>query len=478
MSRIYLIVILLLSFTVEIQAGESVALLIGISQYHEVDNLAFADRDVLEFADFLTSFSNFLPSNIDIITNQEATKLAISTRLEKLIAKSQSAEFDNTILMFCGHGRPSMKKKTNIFFAPTDASVSESRFVERNGIVTNNTFITKDWIAQKAADIRAKKVVLIFDSCYSGIKDFATLYKHYLKNTTFSSATTSTSSDFFNPGNDKKVAFVAASSESQETIEAYELKHGALTYCILEYLDFLRQETPAKQWVDVSVGSMFKNIIHLFENVRVNLSSNTSGRNQYSRLSDFSTPVLFSIPERRANFAFLHVKGSKVVTNRTGNLKIATTPPSVTVLVDGKVANRKTNCTLRLKEGIHRIELYVPTTNFRHTFTVQIENEKTLRKTFDLYGKLNIKSFWEEDQQVSEGPPIAVFIDKVKYGVTNNLELNRLISGTHNVEIEFKTIKKQRKIEIRQDSPLLVKFVFVRKPGKEQPYRRLNKLPI
>ena len=60
-----------------------------------------------------------------------------------------------------------------------------------------------------------------------------------------------------------------------------------------------------------------------------------------------------------------------------------------------------------------------------------------------------------------------VYLDGEYKGKTE-LALENLVAGTHALEVKLKNITKKWRIEIRPLSPLLVKYVVVRKPAKKR----------
>ena len=67
--------------------AENKALVIGISQYTEINNLKYADADAREFSQLLTEFSDYQKQNVTVLLNQLATKKRISQEIIKLIWK-------------------------------------------------------------------------------------------------------------------------------------------------------------------------------------------------------------------------------------------------------------------------------------------------------------------------------------------------------------------------------------------------------
>jgi hypothetical protein len=84
--------------------GKTAALIIGISDYLEIEPLQFADKDAEIFAQFLLSSSdiNVEENDLKILTNEEATIGNIIQSLEWL--KSTLKEGDRFIFYFAGHG--------------------------------------------------------------------------------------------------------------------------------------------------------------------------------------------------------------------------------------------------------------------------------------------------------------------------------------------------------------------------------------
>ncbi|RYY89548.1 MAG: hypothetical protein EOO15_05820 [Chitinophagaceae bacterium] len=85
-------------------SGQTRALLIGISQYQQVDALRYADRDAWEFAQFLQANSEWKvpPSNIQLLTNEKAKAGDILTGIAWLEEASKPG--DQVVFFFSGHG--------------------------------------------------------------------------------------------------------------------------------------------------------------------------------------------------------------------------------------------------------------------------------------------------------------------------------------------------------------------------------------
>src|SRR5436190_6351458 len=162
------------------------ALLIGISQYAELEGLKYADADVKTFSQILTEFGGYRRSDVAVVLNTEATKTRIMDEITKAVRASKREPLDHFILMFAGHGMPATIEggrtgkvgavDTNIFLAPSDASTAASAFFSTRTEVRNDTFIDRAWLARQLAEIDAKSIVIILDSCYSGTEAFGELF--------------------------------------------------------------------------------------------------------------------------------------------------------------------------------------------------------------------------------------------------------------------------------------------------------------
>jgi len=471
------------------------ALLIGISQYAELEGLKYADADVKTFSQVLTEFGGYDRSQVTLVLNTEATKERIRKEVERVVADSRRQPIDHFILMFAGHGMPSQIEagragasgavETNIFLAPSDASTAQSSFFSTGKEVRNETFIDRAWLAAQLANINAKSIVIILDSCYSGTEAFGALFFENLgytirsfeytgpqrgvaavsknRNLEIRESTAST------PGGTKRIAYFASSREDQPSAEYDELRHGALSYCLFEEIRRARAEVYENERRELSVDSVYSNITALFRETKV------KGRS----LDEFHQPVLLPIPNYAGvkDMPFLSVTGTKTKQIQTGLLEIRTEPPGLQIYVDGIREREVTNATLSLQEGKHLIELYMPSTGFRHSFTVDISATRTVTETVVVRGVLQVASFWLQNGVKSPGPQLELFLDGQPLQATR---VDNIVAGSHTLMVRFQTATKSRRIEIRPDSPLTVNYSVIRQkaPAAPQERRNVRNVPI
>ncbi len=135
----------------DIEFGEYHALLIGNNEYHHLPDLLTPTRDVEAIKEVLLQRYKF--KNVVTLTN--ATRYDIITQMNKL--RRDLTEKDNLVIYYAGHGeldRVNLKGQ----WLPVDAEPQS----------------TANWISNSALTelvnaIPAKHVLVVADSCYSGI---------------------------------------------------------------------------------------------------------------------------------------------------------------------------------------------------------------------------------------------------------------------------------------------------------------------
>jgi hypothetical protein len=444
-------------------AARNQALLIGISQYSELENLRYADADARALSQLLTDFAGYAPSEVTLVLNQEATKSRITAEIEKVIRSSAREPLDHFILMFAGHGlRDRLEgKDTYSFLAPTDASTAESAFYSKGNEVVFETFIDRAWLARQLTLVTARSIVIVVDSCYSGTQAFGTLFLENLGYTVQS---------FDDPAGrgvvrrdlgvalmrgaaGRKVAYLASARADQAAAEYDELRHGALSYCIFEYIARARREIYEDERRDISVDGLYSSIMRLFREVKVNGAP----------LDTIHQPMLLAIPDAATarEMTFFSIQGvRKRAAGGVGTLEVDTSQVRAEISVDGERASPSGE-RLALAEGKHHVELYVPQTAYRTSFTARIRSAQAVTERVPMHGTLEVESFWLQDGRRTPGPPLEVLLDGKPVG-KSNLRLTDLLAGTHLLEVRYEGAAKQRPVEIRPDSPLRVNYSVIR----------------
>lgn len=469
--HLYLRIVLILSFVLcfcpPLYGAQNKAILIGISQYADpdMDCIAYADEDVRTFSSVLMDYAGYQPSEVTVLLNQEATKDRIVKAVNNAVKSSRKKPFDHFILMFAGHGLPGhiQSEKTNSFLAPHDAVTKD--FFHEGELINNETFINKAWLTRQLSEIKSKSIIIVLDSCYSGAKNFGELFaKNFgLQVGSFSGTGETRSVVVVHKKNayafvDSRIVILASSREDQPSTEYRELKHGALSYCIFQYINTIRKETEVHLNRELTVSETYSNIRTLFETVRV----------RGTPLSAVHQPVLFPIPdyENIKTMKFVSIQGGKKPEIKKGILEIITDPQGAEIYVDGERTGQRANDTLELTTGKHTISLFLPETNYNHSFIVDIREGQQQQKVVPLRGNLEVTSFAAKAWQ--DVPLLDVYVDDRYVGKTG-LRLANLVAGTHRLRVHAEGITKERHIEIRPSSPLEVKYKIVREavPAKD-----------
>jgi hypothetical protein len=462
----------LLFFTHVAMASENKALIIGISQYTEVSNLKFADADALEFSQLLTNYSGYDKNNVRVLLNQQATKKRITEEISKVIEESKKKPFDNFIFMFAGHGvegkikRVGASKKmeemdTNIFLAPTDASLNENNFYQSasSNVVTNETFINKEWLAKQIASIKAKNISILLDSCYSGNKSFFNLlekeegalnYESF--NQAFDTAVIKKGANVQHQLNDfPKLAYLASSRDDQASAEYDELRHGAMSYVIFEYLKKVRKNTPINQQKVVNISDLYSNINQLFKETKVDGIA----------LESQHQPILYAIPDINLvqDMQFIAIQGILSENEKLLNaaLKLLLDYSDVEIYIDGAKVTRTSDSRYQVPSGKHSIEVYIPSTGYRYSFTKDFQSTQVAEETISLYGTLEVASLLDDKGEKLPGPQLEVYIDG-KFIESSRLFKTKLLAGTHTVDVKLMHVTKSKSVEIRPDSPLRINY--------------------
>lgn len=136
------------------------ALVVGVGRFRfGIQSLEYAERDALTFYQFLTDSGRgqFRPENVTFLSNEHATRANVAAAMDRL---RNIAEEDDLITVYMSsHGSPPDKKgAVNIVTHDTETKPRERIWY---------TSITEEMLQQFVGEIRAKRVIMILDTCYS-----------------------------------------------------------------------------------------------------------------------------------------------------------------------------------------------------------------------------------------------------------------------------------------------------------------------
>lgn len=285
--------------------AEGFALVVGISQYEDptVPQLRFADADAQEIADNLKIYSSFPPECIKLLLNRQATGAAIRAAFVDLDKRcSADGSAGTALVYFAGHAVSDFKKATSgearEFLVPYDASL-DARYKAMDGSENNDTFLKKEEFATRLTNIRESHVAVVLDACHSGMPDFAGIMRYYL--------------NVAKAGN-KQIALLAASSIEGTATEFAELRHGALTYEVLQTIKAGRAATPKTERYRLAMTTLYNEVKSRFKTEIV----------EGHPLSAYHEPqIAIYPPNKPVQVAFADMRG-----DLAPPLTAAVTPPS------------------------------------------------------------------------------------------------------------------------------------------------------
>ena len=136
------------------------ALVVGVGQFmHGIQPLEFAARDAMNFYQFLADprRGQFQPANVVYLTDGNATRANVGAALANL---QRVAEEDDLVVVYMSsHGSPPDKRgAVNIVTFDTEVKPRERIW---------HTSINEEMLRQFVDGVRARRLVLVLDTCYS-----------------------------------------------------------------------------------------------------------------------------------------------------------------------------------------------------------------------------------------------------------------------------------------------------------------------
>lgn len=219
--------------TVKLSAAihEKYALVVGINQFQNVSGLRFAVADAKGVADLLTNpeAGRFPKSNVTLLADQDATLLGVKTAIGKIRAQANA---DDLVLIYvASHGSPRGDDPNGV------------SYIYMNDTKPDNLFATSlqmiELVDTMRRDLRAKRVVLILDTCYSGDATASRGVRVHTASQTVGPATEfSVAADRFDEKTpDGAARIVISASRADETsLEDSRTGHGYFTSFLLAAL--------------------------------------------------------------------------------------------------------------------------------------------------------------------------------------------------------------------------------------------------
>ena len=450
----------------------------------DIPDLKFAGTDALELAEFLTTWGGLPRDCVIVLIDKQATADEIRKAFRKLerTCNENDGSLGDVLIYYSGHavaaGRRGLFAKMGIqareFIAPYDAFLSET-YKLRDGTEVNDTFLKKEWFASRLASLDAKSITVVMDSCYSGMPDFESLITQYMglrvtnlgnqASTKGLSVYMTETEDVSKPN--KRIVLLAATNEQNVAFEFEELKHGALSYAILDSMWKMQKTVQPGSRESLTVAGLYEDVLYTFANKRV------GGR----YLKDYHEPQIHMIPELIHNsIVFSEILGVKPKVTM-GRLVIRTTPRNAYIFIDDVMRPERTNAEIELPVGEHVVVVQEPGSTYRHViYNVKIRPNRTTTKVVDLRGTLRVQTRLKTAPGQS-GPKVKIYLDGKFLANSSSFKLSNIAAGTHTLRVALEGVQKSKEIEIRPDSPLLVRYTVVR-VRTEEPVPKSDPLTI
>jgi hypothetical protein len=136
------------------------ALVVGVGRFlHGVQPLEFASRDAHSYYQFLVdpTRGRFPRENVILLLDENATRANVSQALEQL--RRQAGEDDLVTVYVSSHGSPPDKRgAVNIVTYDTEVKPRERIW---------HTSVTEEMLRDFVENLRAKRLVMVLDTCYS-----------------------------------------------------------------------------------------------------------------------------------------------------------------------------------------------------------------------------------------------------------------------------------------------------------------------
>jgi hypothetical protein len=136
------------------------AVVVGVGRFkYGIQPLEYAARDALAFYQFLTDprRGQFRPDNVVFLTDENATRSNVAVALDKL--RQLAGEDDLVTVYISSHGSPPDKKgAVNVVTYDTETKPRERIWY---------TSVTEDMLKEFVEGVKAKRLVMVLDTCYS-----------------------------------------------------------------------------------------------------------------------------------------------------------------------------------------------------------------------------------------------------------------------------------------------------------------------
>ena len=200
------------------QKNDTWLFVIGAEKYQETDNINFATRSAELFTKLMQKKYGISNNRTIKLINEKATTGAIKGKLQQLVETVTAGE--SIIFYYNGHGVPVPEKNNAAYILPTDTIPD---FVGQDEDLKLTT------IYQKLDNSKADKVIVVMDSCFTGLTDGKSIYKG-------DKGATRLVPKSFDYQSLKKTTILTAGTDRQFASAYKEKGHRLFTYFVMKSL--------------------------------------------------------------------------------------------------------------------------------------------------------------------------------------------------------------------------------------------------
>lgn len=196
----------------DINFGKYYALVIGIEQYDNVESLNTPINDINAVADLLSKDYGFAVTKVI-----NADNISVMEAINNL--NNQLTENDNLLIFYAGHGvRLDNEKLESGYWLPSNADAPPR----------DTNWIANEFITRHLARLKAKRVLVVADSCYAGLlsssPDFLILGQQQ------------NSAEFLKYKAGKRSRLLLASGGDKPVLDSADGKHSIFTTAFIDTL--------------------------------------------------------------------------------------------------------------------------------------------------------------------------------------------------------------------------------------------------
>lgn len=209
------------------------ALIVGIERYDTLPAATYAERDAAAAADFVGALG-VPPRNTAVLTGAHATRSGLAKQLEGWLANNVN-ERSTVYFYFSGHGAPDAASG-QAYLVPFDG---DPEYLDQTGYPLKRVY-------EKLGALKAKRVVVMLDSCFSGAGGRSVLAKG-------ARPLVSTVDTGFRSA-DGKIVALTASGANQISGTDDEQGHGLFSYYLFSGLNGAAKDSSGQ----VTLNSLFE----------------------------------------------------------------------------------------------------------------------------------------------------------------------------------------------------------------------------